>query len=75
MLPAVGGDDGLQDLAGGVPELVMVGVEEDDDAVGLGVEGGGDVAQGVLDDLLDALLGDGEGLVEDVMRASVLDEV
>lgn len=59
VLPGIGGHDGLKDLASKVPELVVLGAEEDDDAVGLGVEGGGDVEDGLLDDLLDALLGDG----------------
>ena len=74
-LPALSGDDALEDLSGDVPELVVVGAEEDEHAVGLGVEGGGDVAQGVLDDLLDAVLGDSQLLVELVIGAAELDEV
>lgn len=75
MLPGVGGDDGLEDLRGVFPELVVLGTEDDEDAVGLGVEGGGNVEDGVLDDLLDAVLGDGEFLVEDVVGAADLEEV
>lgn len=51
----------------------MVGAEEDDNAVGLGVEGGGDVLQGLLDDLLDLGRGDGQVLGEGVVGATVLD--
>lgn len=51
----------------------MVGAEEDDGAVALGVEAGGDVLEGLLDDVLDALLGDGEVLAEGVVGAAVLD--
>lgn len=53
----------------------MVGAEEDDDAVGLGVEGGGDLVEQVLDDLLDAGGGDGEVLVQGVVGPALLGEV
>lgn len=74
-LEGIGGDDGLEDLSGDVPELLVVGAEEDDDAVGLGVEGRRGVEDGLLDDLGDALLADGQVLGQGVVGAAVLDEV
>lgn len=74
-LEGIGGDDGLEDLGGNVPELLVVGAEEDDDAVGLGVEGGRGVEDGLLHDLGDALLADGQVLGQGVVGAAVLDEV
>lgn len=67
------GDDGLEDGGGDVPELVVLGAEEDDDAVGLGVEGRGDVEEGFLYDFLDAVGRYGEGLVEGVDCAAGFD--
>lgn len=74
-LPVLLGDDGLEDLAGDVPELLVLGAEQDDDADGLGVEGRGHVQGGLLDDLGDALLGDGQVLGQDVVGAAVLDQL
>ena len=48
-----------------VPELVVVAVQQDDRAGGLHGESGGTVEDGMLDDLLDAGVGDG-GLLLDV---------
>jgi len=74
-LPLGLGDDGLEDLGGDVPELLVLGAEEDDGAVALRVEARGDVLDGLLDDLLDASGGDGQLLAERVVGAAVLDEV
>lgn len=74
-LPVLLGDNGLEDVAGNVPELLVLGAEQDDDADGLGVEGGRDVQGGLLDDLGDALLGDGQVLGQDVVGAAVLDQL
>lgn len=52
----------------------MVGAEEDDGAVALGVEARGHVLDGLLDDLLDAVLGHGdEVLAQGVVRPAVLE--
>lgn len=53
-LELVLGDNGLEGLGGDVPELLVLGAEEDDGTVGLDVEGGGSVEGGLLDDLVDA---------------------
>ena len=68
------GNDGPEDLAGDVPELVVLGAKEDEQAVALAVEGRRDVEEGLLDDLLDASSGDGaEVLVQGVDAAAILD--
>lgn len=70
-LPLVLGHDGFQDVAHDVPELVVLVLEEEDQAGGLGVEGRGGVLDDVGDDLLDAGVGDRRGLVEGVDAATV----
>lgn len=74
-LKVLGRDDSLEDLGGDVPELLVLGAKEDDDAVGLGVEAAGHVEHGLFDDLLDALGADREVLAQDVVAAASLDEV
>lgn len=74
-LKLLGGNDSLEDLGGNIPQLLVVGAEQDDDAVGLGVEGGGDMVEQVLDDLLNAGGRDGQVLGEGVVAASQLGEV
>ena len=49
---------GLVDVDDGVPELLVVFFEDEDYAGGLGVEGAGDVFDGVVDELFDAGIGD-----------------
>lgn len=68
--PSLSGDDGLEDLGVNVPELVVLGVEEEDGAGGLGVEGGGDVLDHLGDDGLEAGVGDGGLLLEGVDGAA-----
>lgn len=72
-LELFGGHDGLEGVGGDVPQLLVVGAEEEDGAVGLRVEGRGGVLDGVGDDLLDASGGEGvrEGLGEGVVGAAV----
>ena len=53
----------LQDLDNKVPELVVLGFEEDNQASGLGVEGAGDVEDCVVDELDDLVVADGWVLV------------
>lgn len=52
----------------------MVVVEHDDDAGGLGVEGAGDVFDGVLDEFFDTGVGDGGGGGELIEGAAGGDE-
>lgn len=56
-----------------VPELVVLGVEEEDGAGGLRVEGGGDVLDDLGDDFADAGVGDGRLLLEGVDGAAGCD--
>lgn len=69
------GDVGLQGVPDEIPELVVLGAEEDDEAGGLRVEGGWDVLGCEADELEDARVGDGRGLVELVDCAAVDDGV
>lgn len=62
-LKVLGRNDGLEDLLGDIPELLVLVAEENDDAVGLRVEAAGDVQDSLLDNLLDALLANCEVLV------------
>lgn len=73
--PLISGDDGLQDLGGDVPELLVVGPEQDDNPVALGVEAAGDVPKRLLDDVLNAISGDRDLLVQAVVSPPGLDEV
>lgn len=74
-IPAVGGHNRLEDLGGDVPQLLVLGAKEDDDAVGLGVEGGGHLVEQVLDDLLHTSRCDGQVLGERVVGPASLGEV
>lgn len=71
VLPGVLGDHGLEDVADDVPELVVLVLQKEDQTGGLGVEGGGNIPDEVGDDLLNAVVGDGRGLVEGVDAAAV----
>lgn len=73
--PTLSRHDGLEGLGDQVPELVVLVTEKDDDAVGLAVEGRGDVLDGLVDDLLNLVLADGEVLAEGVVGAALLDEL
>ena len=74
--PAILGHNGLEGLGGDVPELLVLGAEQDNDAVALRVERRRDVLEGLLDDLVDALRGQAaEVLGERVVGAALLDEV
>lgn len=72
VLPLVVGDDGAQRRRRHVPELVVLGAQEHDGAVGLRVEGRGRVEGGFVDELLNAAGGDGEVLVQRVDGAAGL---
>lgn len=76
-LELVGGHDGLEDLGGDVPQLLVLGAKEHNDTVRLGVEGGRNLVEELLDNLLDAGRGDGQVLgerVEGSARRSEVDE-
>ena len=72
-LPGVLRHDGLEDVADDIPELVVLVLEKEDETGRLGVEGGRDVPDKLGDDLLNAVVGDGRGLVEGVDAAAVGD--
>jgi hypothetical protein len=74
-LPLVLGDNGFEGIADNVPELVVLVFEQEDEAGGLGVEGGGDVFDELGDDFLDAVVGDWGGFGEGVDAAAVGDGV
>jgi len=73
VLPGGLGDDGLQDIADNVPELVVLVLEQEHEAGGLGVERGRNVLDELGDDLLNAGIRDGRVLVEGVDAAAVGD--
>ena len=73
--PLLLGDDRLEDLAGNVPELLVLSLEEHDDAGALRVERGRDVEHNLLHDLLNACIGHGALVREGVVRAALLDRL
>ena len=73
VLPLGLGDDGLQDIADNVPELVVLVLEEENEAGGLRVERGRNVLDELGDDFLNAGVGDGRVLVQSVDAAAVGD--
>lgn len=74
-LKLFGGHDRFEDLRGNVPQLLVLCAKEDDDAVRLGVEGGRNLVEQVLDNLLDTGRGDGQVLGERVVGPTRLGEV
>lgn len=74
-LPLLRGHHGLEDLGSNVPQLLVVGAKQDDGAVGLGVEGRGDMVEQVLDDLLHAGGRDGEVLGQRVVGPAAFGEL
>ena len=73
VLPGVRGHDGLEDVLHDVPELVVVLLEEKDNAGGLGVERGRDILDDVASDLLDLAVWDRRRVGELVDRTTVVD--
>jgi len=59
------------DFHDGVPELLMVLLQDDDRAGCLGVEGAGDMLDGVVDELFDTGVGNG-GLVGELVVCTTL---
>lgn len=74
-LPGVLRDDGLEDVRGHVPQLVVLSAEEHEHAVGLGVERGGGVQGELVDDVGDARCGHRQLLVERVVGAAALGQL
>jgi hypothetical protein len=72
---STGLDEGSESLSSQVPEAVVLLVQQDDQAGGLGVEGAGNVGDGVVDELLDLGVRDGAVLAELVDSAAVLDRL
>ena len=68
----VGRDHSLEGIFGNVPQLVVLALDQQDGAGALAVERGGGVEDGLADDLLDLLVGDGGLLLEGVVGAAAL---
>lgn len=66
-------DDSLEGILGNVPELVVLLLEQDNDASALAIERGGSMEDGLANDLLDLLVVDGRLLLEGVDGAAGLD--
>lgn len=75
VLKLVRGQLQLVNLHDGVPQLLVLLLQHDDQARGLGVEGAGDVLDGVGDELFDAGVGDGGLVGELVVGAAGFGEV
>lgn len=69
---STGLDKGGESLSGQVPEAVVLLVQQNNQTGGLGVEGAGDVSDGVVDELLDLRVRDGAVLAELVDGAASL---
>ena len=67
-----GGQDGLGSLDDDIPELLVLLAEKKADAGGLCVVGGRGEGEDLADDLLDAAVGDGRGILKTVDGAAVL---
>lgn len=65
-------DEATESLNGQVPQLVVLFVQQHDQAGGLGVERGGDVQNSRVDELLDLGVWDGAVLAQLVDGAAVL---
>lgn len=70
-LELLGWDDGLEDVFGDVPQLLVLGLEQDHHAGTLRVEAAGNMEDRVLDNLLDAGVGDGRAVLELVVGAAL----
>lgn len=71
LLELVGWQLLLVDLTNELPKLLVLGLEDQDEPGGLRVEGAGHVEEGVLDDTLDARVGDGRGVAQLVVGVAV----
>ena len=69
MLKLVGGQLHLVDLHNGIPQFLVLFLQHDDSAGGLGVEGAGGVFDGGGDELFDAGVGDG-GFVGQLVKSA-----
>ena len=69
----IGWDYALEDLNGNVPELLVLALDEEDNAGALGVEGGRNVEESLLDDLLNAGIRDWRLLLKRVVSTALGD--
>jgi len=69
------GYDALQDALCNIPELVMLLLDQEDDACTLAVEGGGNMEESLGDNILDLLVGDGGFFLELVVSTSCFDGI
>lgn len=72
MLKLVSGQHQLVDFDDDIPELRVLLVQNDDKASCLGIEGAGHMFDGLLDDFLDAGVGDWGAMLEGVDGAAAL---
>jgi hypothetical protein len=71
----VGRDHSLEGCLGDLPQLVMLILNQNNDAGALAVERGGSVEDGVADNLLHLLVVDGRPLLEGVVGTAGLDRI
>jgi hypothetical protein len=69
------GDQTLQGINGDIPHLLVLLLEQEDNTGGLGVEGAGNVEDGVLNNAVDDIVRDGALALEVVVGAARLDQV
>lgn len=69
------GNQTLHGSDGDVPDLLVLLLQQQDDAGGLSVEGAGHVQDGISDDALDGIVGDGALGLEAVVGAAGLDQL
>jgi hypothetical protein len=67
----LGWDNGFQHILGNVPKLLMLGFDQEHDAARLGVEAARNMKNGVLDNLLNASVGDRRLVLESVVGAAL----
>lgn len=71
----LGGNERLEGFPHEVPELVVVFLQQHDEACGLGVEGGRDIEDSLVDEFDNAVVGDGSLLVQLIVGAACFDDL
>lgn len=69
------GNQTLQGINGNIPHLLVLLLEQEDNAGGLGIEGAGNVEDGVLNNAVDDIVRDGALALEVVVGTASLDQL